>query len=272
MDLNEFWQENKRFVLAVVGGVVVFFIALKVIDGKFHQRAAQRQAAIRRVQGDLAQPLFDTQDLARAREQAGALETALVELMPQVEFRPRARFALDDVGGSINARYFAVGSSVSEELRQLAGRSNMRLPDNLGLPPAVVDEGEIARYLECLDVVDDVVRLAADVGVERIGEVRMRLDPRLLAGRPLGTLERNAVEIELSGAAGPLVRLLALSQQTRLDASANESGAQAGRLPGLVVGEVEMVSARSEGGEARLVVTFLVMHLHWVEVAQEVGA
>lgn len=266
MDLNDFWQENKRFVLSVLAALIVFFIALRVVDGKYHKKAAQSRAAIERMRADLAQPLFKPSDLARAREQGRALDEVLAKLAPRLEFQPRQRFSPVAHEGSVSSLYFSVGSETREQLIQLAGRSSLRLPDSFGLPASVVDEDQITRYLECLDLVDRVVRLAIEAGVERIDEIRMRLDPRLLSGRQLDTFEQNSIEFEMSGASAPLVRLLALSQSL---AGVDADGVE---LAPLTIGSVELKAARAKRDEALLMVTFQVVHLHGLEELVEVDS
>src|SRR5204863_482021 len=83
-------------------------------------------------------------------------------------FAPRPAFAFDPAKGSASNQYFATVSSVREELLTLAGRNNMRIAEDLGLPAlSPTRESEIVRYLEALDLVDRAVRLALASGVDR---------------------------------------------------------------------------------------------------------
>lgn len=248
MDLSELWQENKRFLLSVAGGIVLFAIAWNVVDGATWARARAARGRIAARRADLAKPMFRSDQRDRAREQNEALRAALDELAGEVEFHPRPEFMAAD-SASISSAYFATASDVRESLMTLAGRSGLRLPESLGLPPSVLDEAEIGRYLEGLDVVDRVVHLAMRAGVERIDAIRIRLDPAVLADRTLPPVERTRVELELSGAPQPLVRLLALTQEP---------------LHGqpLLIDRVEMKSARTKRDEATLELVLLAVHLH----------
>jgi len=255
MDPTEFWQENKRFVLAVLAGAIAFFVGLGVVRSTWWSEVGRTRASIARTQGDLRRPLFSAQDRDRAREQNTALLTVVGDLRGRVHFEPRAEFSVDGRAGSISNTYFAVASSVRENLLTLAGRAGLRLPESLGLPPSVTDDDEIVRYLEGLDVVDRVVHLAMRAGVERVDAIRMRLDPAILADRPLPTIERTEIEMELSGSPRPLVALLVLLQEPR-DGSV------------LLVDEVEMKTARVKRDEATLKLTLLVVHLHGLPAAE----
>jgi hypothetical protein len=115
---------------------------------------------------------------------------------------------LDPKAGAATNQYFAAVSRVREELLRLAGRGNLRLPDDLGLPAlAPTREAEIERYLEALDLVDRAVRLALANGVQRIDKIEIRLDPKLASRQGVGELEKTRVEVSASGRPAPLVPL-----------------------------------------------------------------
>ena len=252
MDLEEFWQENKRFVLAVVGGAIVFLIGLSIIDGTIRDDVVASRRGVVTNQRNLRRPLFKSRDLDRAKEQNKALTAALDDLKGRVEFQPREEFVADGRAGSVSNKYFAVASAVRENLLMLAGRANMRLPESLGLPPSVVDEGEIVRYLEGLDVVDRVVQLALAAGVERFVEIQIGLDPALLAKKPLPTIEETEIDFELVGDPGPLVRLVAMTQEGRFGHP-------------LIVRDVEMKTAKVKRDEVRLNMKVVICHLHGLD-------
>ena len=87
MDLNNYWQENKRFLTSVGVGVVVFFVAWYAIDSSLgSELRAQRAQKVRR-EADLRQPMFSGADLERAKaQQDGLLRTcdALLSLRASV--------------------------------------------------------------------------------------------------------------------------------------------------------------------------------------------
>ena len=249
MDLDEFWQENKRFVLTVAAGAIVFLIGLAVIDGTIREDVMVYRRSVATNKRNLQRPLFKGRHLDRAKEQNRALNDVLVALRGQVEFQPREEFQVDGRAGSVSNTYFAVASAVRENLLMLAGRANVRLPESLGLPPSVVDEDEIVRYLEGLDVVDRVVQLGLTAGVERFVGIDIKLDPALVAKKPMPPIEETEVAFELVGTPGPLVQLVALTQEERFGQS-------------LLVRDVEIKSAKVKRDEVRLKMTLVLCHLH----------
>lgn len=214
MDLNDTWQENKRFVLTVAAGVIVFVTGTMVVDALFKSElvALRRSAdsAAARLRGE---PMYSASDLDTAERENEELDRAVQELSRQVAFEPREAFRLDAKRGSASNQYFASVAGVREELLTLAGRSNLKLPEDLGLPAlSPTREAEIVRYLEALDLIDRAVRLALSAGVERVDKIDIKLDPKLSSRQGVGNVERTRVAITLSGSPGPMVRFLRASQ------------------------------------------------------------
>jgi hypothetical protein len=141
---------------------------------------------------------------------------------------------------------------VRDELLTLAGRNNLRLPDDLGLPAlSPTREEEIARYLEALDLVDRAARAAMAAGLQRIDKVEIRLDPKLATRQGVGEIERTRVEITAAGAPGPIVRFLSATQ---------EPAATGGWKP-LIVEKADVLTSRGKPDEATLQATFVVARL-----------
>ena len=63
MDLEGYWQENRRFVLAVTGGAVAFLIGWWAIDAYLGADVRSLQARRTRVQAELKDPKFQTERL-----------------------------------------------------------------------------------------------------------------------------------------------------------------------------------------------------------------
>jgi hypothetical protein len=215
MDLNGYWQENKRFLVGVAAGTLVFAIGWMLIDNYLGDELKSQVRAAESARRKLrTEALHTTADLERAEQENAALVAALAQLSQAVAFQARPGFALDPARGSPSNQYFAVVSATREELLTLAGRGNLRLPENLGLPAlSPTREAEIERYLQGLDLVDRVVRMALEAGVTRVDAITMQLDPRLTSRQGVGNVERTRVEMKLAGPASPLVQLLLLTQQ-----------------------------------------------------------
>jgi hypothetical protein len=68
--------------------------------------------------------------------------------------------------------------------------------------------------LEGLDVVDRTLRLAFESGIARVEGLDIKLDPRLLSGKPLEGLEKTLVTFKLRGTAASMARLMLLMQRS----------------------------------------------------------
>jgi hypothetical protein len=255
MDLNDYWQENKRFVTTVALGVFAFVIAELAIGSLIGDELRSTRASLNARRRDLAEPRFGAAQLDAAREQNEALRAALAVLEDRVAFRPRSGFALEAGTGSATGQYFSRVTEVREALVREAGRLAMRLPEDLGLPAlAPTRAEEIERHLAALDVIERVVRLAFQAGVPRVERIDIRLDPGLGSRRGVGAIERTQVRMRMSGPSDALVRLLAASQ--------------GGEGQPLLIEEVEMAPERSKADEARLDVIFVVSRVAAIDAGE----
>ncbi len=253
MDLNDYWQENKRFLVTVAAGVVVFGIGSMLVGKYFGNELRSRRLAAIATGNKLAHDAMYTPDQLRvAQEENDALQKAVETLAKACAFTPRAQFVLDPKRGSPSNQYFAVVSSVREDLLRQSGRANMRLPEDLGLPAlSPTREPDIARYLEAFDMVDRVVRMALSTGADRIDKIEIRLDPKLYSREGVGRVELTRVTMSFSGKSAPLQQLLLVSQQP------DEKDVNGIALGGpLLIDRAEMVPTRT-GTEASLDVTFV---------------
>ncbi|MBK7641757.1 MAG: hypothetical protein IPJ19_01695 [Planctomycetes bacterium] len=256
MAFNDYWQENKRFVVTVASGAILFVIGSMVVSSFF---GSELQKQVRAANSDESKlrttPMFGTKELELAQTQNDELQSAIDKLSGMVEWKTRPRFLLDEAKGPASNQYFGIVSSVREELLRAAGRANLRLPEDLGLPAlSPTREQEIQKTLEAFDLVERVVHLALDSGVERVDRIEIKLDPGLAARSGVGEIERTRVTFVASGAPQPLVRLLLASQ------ARPAPGADA--LQPLVVERCELVPARNKEDEATLEAVFCVVRLH----------
>jgi len=253
VDLANYWQENKRFLLTVAGGALVFGIGWMVIESSYGNELA-RQRTVARVTSDKLgkEAMYTASDLTAATAENEKLVAAVDTLTKACSFPTRTQFVLDAKRGSASNQYFAVVSAVRDDLLRQAGRANLRVPEDLGLPAlSPTREPDIARYLEALDLVDRVVRMAIATGCERIEKIDIRLDPRLTAREGVGRVERTRVTFTFSGKGSPIVALLSLSQQADVK---DTNGAPFGGP--LLVEKADMLPARS-GAETGLEISFL---------------
>jgi len=262
MNLEEYWQENKRFVTTVAIGLIVFLIGTVSINSIWSGERNDVLGERNQLRNRMRKPLFSSGDRREAEAENEALVAALERLQAELEFKPRARFVRDsEKYRTAASQYMRVAADVRDELLPLANRRRLKLDEGLGMPElSPTDEGEIVRYLEALDLVERIVRLAADpdVGVARIPELRVRPDPVFFSKGKAASVERTRVEARLEGTSLALLRWLWRTQRS-------ESG-----IP-LAIEELELSSTSDETDEARIDVTFVIPRLHG-DGAEEVDA
>ncbi|QDU83883.1 hypothetical protein Pla163_09840 [Planctomycetes bacterium Pla163] len=214
MDLEEYWQENKRFLAQVGIGLVVFLVGLGVIGATVGdaKRAADSDVAV--AERKLKQPYYGANERSLAQEDHDALVASIEALRSQVAFVPRPEFRSADASDLDTNHYLDVASRVRAELMPLASRRNVDLEPTLGLPeqsPTRADE--IERYLDALDVIERVVRAAIEVRVAKVDSIKVRLDPGLRGRKGTGTIERSRIAFEIHGDDLALQRLIASTQE-----------------------------------------------------------
>ncbi len=98
MEMNDLWQEHKRFLSIAGAGLVVFLMAYFVIDGRF---SAQRNELSRSLTGNLralSEPRYGKAELKAAEAENEVLDGAVSELARAVAFETRPRFQYDPGG------------------------------------------------------------------------------------------------------------------------------------------------------------------------------
>ncbi len=254
MDLQNYWQENKRFVVSVAAGAIVFAVGSMLIGSFFRaELAQQRRSADATAKKLRSESMYTQSDLATAQKERDETAQAVEVLRTSVAFAPRRDFVLDPARGAASNQYFGAVSRVREELLTLAGRANLRLPEDLGLPAlSPTRESEIERYLEALDLVDRAARMAISAGVQRIDRIEIKLDPGLTSRQGVGQIESTRVEFNMSGRPTPLVRFLEESQSPGGSAVSGEP------VGPLLIEKAQMQPARTKTEEVGLEVTFVV--------------
>lgn len=260
MDASAYWQENKRFVVTVGVGALLFLVAF-ALEGSFFDgpKAAARQE-IQKHRSALKQAKFGASDLATAEQENAALRSAAATLVEAARFRPRPEFVHDPAGGPASNHYLRVLTRVREELGQRANRAGVALVPSLGMPElSPTNEGELARYLEALDLVESVSDLAVRARVARIENIVVRLDPKLNSREGTGSIERTRVQMNLAGSSLALTRLLTWTQRP----------GPGGRV--FTIDKLELGVARGKKDEVRLEVTFVLARVKDLEPPAEGG-
>lgn len=260
MDASAYWQENKRFVLTVGAGALVFLAAFAIEGSMFDGPMAAARREIQGHKNALKQAQFSAADLVTAEEENGALKAASAILVEAARFRPRAEFVPDPAAGPAANSYLRTFTRVKEELGQRAARVGIELDRSLGMPElSPTNEGEIVRYLEALDLVETVGDLAVRARVDRVEKIQVTLDPRMTSREGVGAIERTKVKMNIAGPSLALTRLLTWTQRP----------GTGGRV--LAIDKLEMTLARGKKDEVRLEVTFLLPRVKEPEVSGEAG-
>ncbi|MEO0650556.1 MAG: hypothetical protein AAFZ65_07760 [Planctomycetota bacterium] len=247
MDFDEYWQENKDFVAKVAIGLIVFLIGTAVVGRTVGSKVDAERGAVRRERAKLRQEAFAASDEDHAREDNRALTEAVEALASRVRYVPSEALRAPD-RPTTSEVYLAAVARVRDELLPAAGRANVRLDSTFGLPQlSPTREDELERYLDGLDLVVRVLRIAIDEEVDEVRNTRIKLDTTRRGGEGRARIERTSVEFDMLGDNTSLVRLLTRTQ-SEIE-------------PPLVVEEVQLDAERGGGDEARLRVTFLTPRL-----------
>ena len=252
MDLGNYWQENKRFLITVGIGVAVFSGAWMALDSYLGADLRAQFGRKSRLENELRSALFSNADLEQAQAENAALLATCDALRKSLEFVPRPDFRMEK-GVPATSRYFTVVERTRDDLKKRAGRAGLTIPVDVGMPPvAPTKEAELARYLEALDAIEQAIGLAIQAGCTRIETIRVKLDTRLLSGKAFDDAEKTLIELNLVGASMPMTRLLTLLQDPR-----------AGRV--LAVERVEIEPARTKNSDdVKMELALLVAHLNRV--------
>lgn len=257
MDLNEYWQENKRFVTLVALGLLVFLVAQLSLKSTYQGGLNEAKLSISAMQRGLRNTMHTASQRDEAQRQNDELRAAVEALSEIVEFQARPDFRLDPAQGSGSNQYLRALTRVRDDLIPRANRANLEIEDGLGMPRlSPTREEEIERYLEALDVIDTIVRYAIDTRVQRLDRIQIRLDSDLSSHRGLGRIERTRVHFTLTGSSLAMTRLLTRTQR----------GGD-GRV--LHIDELELTTSRNKDDELRLELGVLIARLH--EPAEQEG-
>jgi len=246
MDLDAYWQENKRFVATVGAGAVLFLIGFGIESSIYKDQINTANRAIQQKRNELAKMQFSASDLSEVEKENETLQAAVERLSTAAQFMPRDEFIPDPAAGSSANHYLRQLSRVREDLLQRANRANMKLDSSLGMPElSPTLEREVLRYLEALDLVETVADFAIRARAESIDKIQVRLDPGHSSRGGVGPIERTRVQMTLLGSSKALTRVLIDTQRP----------AKGGRV--LPIDQLEMTAARGRPGQVRLDVTFV---------------
>jgi hypothetical protein len=254
MDFENYWQENKKAVISIGCGLLVFMIANLLVNstvgGKL--KDAKRDRADK--QRELRQERYTSEAKGLAAEDNERLFAAYGALAASVVFRTRPGFVPDPALGSVAGQYFTRVEQVRDRLSRRASRSGLRPPDDawgIEMPDTNI-EPVIVRHMEALDLIDRVANMAIDAGVSRITRIQVDLDSGFGSKKGLDRLERTKLRFEFDTSAASMSSLITMTQ-TPVE---GDEQSQA-----LAIDELEVKGERNRAGHVKADVTFTIVRV-----------
>ncbi len=128
MDAAAFWQENKRWVIGALLGVMVYFLA-KSIVGSLWNPAGPRGEARGVATQARGQEFYDATARTAAQQESEVLRAELQRLEAELAFEPDARYQLGGKGMTADDYLTQQGRALKQQLVQRANRLDVQLLD-----------------------------------------------------------------------------------------------------------------------------------------------
>lgn len=155
MDFHEIWQENKRWILGCVAGLLLFWIGRSVIDSIYDTKTVDD--SIRSSNSKISAPQYRKKQLAAATADSEKLERAYQVVEQAMALKVPERFDLEGKGDP-DLYWVQQKSQVRDALLNLAAEANVDLGEGAFQWPAPVQREEIRIALVGLHVLDEAVR------------------------------------------------------------------------------------------------------------------
>ena len=270
MDASEIWQENKKFIVAVGSGLLVFLIGDMVINSLYARDIRSTQSKVAKARRELGTEMFGAADLSQAEGENEELQRLYTMAQTASEFVPRPEFTLA-ASGSPQAAYQTAQAVVRDRVGDLASRKRAFLPDGLDLEMLKTQNVDaLERHLHALDLLERSLVMALESGVRQVRSVEIKLDPAFKRGRGLGAIELTEVTMDCTAPSEAITRWLAMAETPLDDASPENARMAAIRAQALAIQSVDLKSSQSKkDDDVRARVTFNVVRVHEIEVEEE---
>jgi hypothetical protein len=172
MDLTTLWQEQKTFILYVLGGLLVFFLGQALISSLYgvdenRRRVQSLESSLRRT------PAPPRSRLEEVRERNEDLNTRFDTAVKRVVFEPDPKYVLSPKEKP-DIQYDRLYNEARDSLVEGAKTLNITVDDSLGMPElSPTRRSEIQRALTALDIVTRVVLLAIEAQVAQVDSIAM---------------------------------------------------------------------------------------------------
>lgn len=211
--MEYFWKENKRFVVAVAGGLAFLLLYNSFVLGPIKRGASDAARDRARAKSDIERRMqlgvpnddgltAGRRDRDQNRKLIGGMAPEIVFNIPDKYQKPKK--------GNLNTFYQDLKIELNKTLREKALAAKISLPESLGLPDDIAEE-TASEALARMAVVDRVVTLATDSGIEKIelvdGQYGVERDDRGPA-KKAQFLTKYAVFLKMSGNAESIFRVV----------------------------------------------------------------
>jgi hypothetical protein len=209
--MEYFWKENKRFVIALVGGLVFLILYQSFVLGKI-RGAAELADRTRRnkqleIERKMAQGVPTEESLVTARRDRDLTRKVLAAMAPETAFAVPERFQKPK--SRVKEYYDNLVIELTDQIREKATNGRVAFPLNLGLPDTVLDEGAPEMMLR-LAVVERLVTLCVESACEKIESINPLhgADQDERSSKKSRFLTKYSVFIRFNGTAESVFRII----------------------------------------------------------------
>lgn len=197
-DLNQFLQENKKFLIGTAVAGALFIAASATIGSlvwdEFHSAKATVSSVVARSGKEV---LYSDKNLKEARAQEEALQGAVESIAARLRFVTRPEFQLKDSGGSPANQYLDIVARFRERRLDDARSRGIDIVDHCGVPDRSPTQPEdIRRALRGIDLVDRALECAIRAGVRTIDRIVIQYDSNNAAAAS-GAILREEIRVDL---------------------------------------------------------------------------
>ncbi len=155
MDLHEIWQENKRWILSCVAGLLVFWIANSIIGSIYDSTAVA--TSIRSAHSVIRAEQYRLKQLRLANDNHRQIQATFDELRAAMHLPVPQGFQVP-AGEDHQLFWLRRKREVADHLLNLAAEANVDLGEGAFRWPSPVERGDIEHALVGLCVLDQAVQ------------------------------------------------------------------------------------------------------------------
>lgn len=171
--MEYFWKENKRFVVAVAGGLAFLILYQSFVLGRIRGAGdsadRRRLTEKRELERKMANGVPNDDGLAQGRKDREQSRKVLASMVPETAFVIPERFLKPKGrGADVSAYYENQKIELVNQLGEKATAGRMSFPQSVGLPDDIKgDEGAVEMLMR-LAVVERLTNLCIDAECEKI--------------------------------------------------------------------------------------------------------